>query len=1205
MSRDARAYARAQRQLLAMASSSEEGCDDTSSNGRREFSSKDYSEFLSVYTVSQLEELGIFPAKEDDDQDHVLQMDDSDGDIESSTMSTNQVISNDLVDTNSSSVLVSDTDVVSNTIPEVVTTTKGMTDLVTNVGHHHKGVSAVSVNSNIVSEVVTTTKGMTNLATNVGHHHKGVSAVHVKPLITNDVVIKPVTDVGHHHKGTGNKITKLVPDVVTTTIQTNNVNKFATPSTSGGNGDNFKPSSVFDRRGRKQSRNSGVVNSTVSAPAGRHSSMSSSGTVSSGRSASKSHTPKPGRHSLSGQIGVQTNYISLLENDLAEAKSLIEELKCKVVAQDRLVSGLKTEVTVLKSQVESSLQKHGRSLTTPHSTTKIESKSCIMDSLYKKISKMQVSARGYPQMTFNISPDGTYRGIPGEPAHNFCMTYSSLMRLRRYRNFWDLVRPINENTENTAAELSKLLTLFWRQTTTWYSNGQEGFQPVCHVLIPIVIILDGFAATVNLPIVIVASSLSDLVPSDEMDCWYSEHRSAIKSYQPIQLDMSGDKEFLALLTLDACKIKGYFQAPLIENTHPHRVTIPSILAFKVDIPKRDVCNESSFWIIPGHYDNAILPTNISSHMQCNFNIAEVPTINGDYVKQFYSTFSTFLRYRNNYVSPVAKRTVTNSGDNTTTNPIKHMKYYSTLNPTDKGSYDSNNNFIDDSINLSSNLNNIHIKDVIPKQNDEHLKTLTDEIEKLTRQMSTLSSVVLQKHKEPVGPIPIDDRTPFPLKSKVDITSSSSTSEFYYDDSTDSQKWLLVTGIYDHKYTYDLIGLKLTIGGIVVEFSEGLSMAVDAGIPIVGPQAPKRKNINPQTHKSDYSGNNYDDSSYPNLSSAQTKSKKTESLCFDPNNIGEGINILIKAVVKVIPTWIKGQQINHIHGRAILEYFLDHCFDLSNTDSKAAHQLLTDLKTVHTNPYSWNIALAALMIKYYSEAAKTSSQNKFTGYVQKLDESFESYVRTMLKLGESPFGLKPVYAAQTIVGNAVTCKYVRNLRTLWAQYKPTHWSSWEQMSFELTQTIVPIGIEEWSMTTPVQYPDYPEKGKEYSRHGMSKKSPVPESASSSANASEKSKKKGGAKHCDICNMKNHNTDEHTVQKKSREDKKGSPAACYTCGSKEHMKPDCPENNAGKNVLAIEADSTKSTAKSAKDDKAQPSKGSLSKGKQSLSKDGTPD
>ena len=76
-------------------------------------------------------------------------------------------------------------------------------------------------------------------------------------------------------------------------------------------------------------------------------------------------------------------------------------------------------------------------------------------------------------MTFNISPDGTYRGIPGEPAHNFCMTYSSLMRLRRYRNFWDLVRPINENTENTAAELSKLLTLFWRQTTTWYSNGQE------------------------------------------------------------------------------------------------------------------------------------------------------------------------------------------------------------------------------------------------------------------------------------------------------------------------------------------------------------------------------------------------------------------------------------------------------------------------------------------------------------------------------------------------------------------------------------------------------------------------------------------------------------------------------------------------------------------------------------------------------------
>ena len=89
------------------------------------------------------------------------------------------------------------------------------------------------------------------------------------------------------------------------------------------------------------------------------------------------------------------------------------------------------------------------------------------------------------------------------------------------------------------------------------------------------------------------------------------------------------------------------------------------------------------------------------------------------------------------------------------------------------------------------------------------------------------------------------------------------------------------------------------------------------------------------------------------------------------------------------------------------------------------------------------------------------------------------------------------------------------------------------------------------------------------------------------------------------MKNHNTDEHTVQKKSREDKKGSPAACYTCGSKEHMKPDCPENNAGKIVLAIEADSTKSTAKSAKDDKAQPSKGSLSKGKQSLSKGGTPD
>ena len=159
-----------------------------------------------------------------------------------------------------------------------------------------------------------------------------------------------------------------------------------------------------------------------------------------------------------------------------------------------------------------------------------------------------------------------------------------------------------------------------------------------------------------------------------------------------------------------------------------------------------------------------------------------------------------------------------------------------------------------------------------------------------------------------------------------------------------------------------------------------------------------------------------------------------------------------------------------------------------------------------------------------------------------------------------------------------------------------------MSFELTQTIILQGIEEWSMTTQLQYPEYPEKGKDYSRHGyLPKESPASESATTGANAPEKSKEKSGAKHCDVCNTEDHIKD---LPKKSREGKTVSPAACYTCGSEEHMKPDCPKNNAGKNVLTEETASTKSTVKSAKDDKA-PSKGSLSNRKQLLPREGTLD
>ena len=110
-----------------------------------------------------------------------------------------------------------------------------------------------------------------------------------------------------------------------------------------------------------------------------------------------------------------------------------------------------------------------------------------------------------------------------------------------------------------------------------------------------------------------------------------------------------------------------------------------------------------------------------------------------------------------------------------------------MNPTNEGSYDINNNSIHDSIDLSNNLNSMHVNKHNTMQNNEYqntqFKMLTDEIEKLTRQMSNLSSVVVQKNKEPVGPIPIDQRTPFPLK-RVDTTTPTSTSEFYYDDSSD-------------------------------------------------------------------------------------------------------------------------------------------------------------------------------------------------------------------------------------------------------------------------------------------------------------------------------------------------------------------------------------------------------------------------------------
>jgi hypothetical protein len=1021
---------------------------------------------------------------------------------------------------------------------------------------------------------------------------------------------------------------------------------------------------THEYRGRSKEISSSSESKAVTTAKERARSKSTSNRNASSSNESVSVTPAKGlkkkHYTASTQASRDSELIELLKDKKKSLENtntkLLSELKTandKIAEKDKIIDGLNRELLRLKS---TPVQYVPRSPCEP-----------ILDSLTSEILELTMSPCGYPNYKIIISPDGTFKGTPDEIIKDaVCITYSSLIRLAQYGEFLQA-----QSGKNTSLELRLTLATFRTQFKSWWDSDRKSRQPICHVVMPMVINFNSINAVVNIPFAIVATGINDIVDSGDIDVWYHE-KAGTNTQAKFTMKASGDTAFLALLALKATKADGYFSGIPKKYTFEHRVEIPDNLV----VTHTPVANVNLFWIAPAIYvKSEPMPNHYNFRIE-NFTpiLTSVPTLTRETLKLFYTVFDRFITYRNNYITPRA-----NIKRGATSNPALEVKNfekknktnsnYPPLNPIEVISSDSyfdlydkldynlsdskqtptQNNSINSTMNyyqnhppINANKNeyntqipamrdnyapsynnnqdnyhsdtqdkgfnstmNYHHSHPTPASNkkeyDIHALTTgeydgpgynynpdtkhqsTDsEIQDITRRLKFLTSTVVQKHKNPVTDIlTTDERSPHPIGKGTD---PSKTSEYYYNNTSDSRKWTVVTGTYDHLYTYDLVGLQVTIGGVLVDMSEALQIAVNLGVPIVGPLTPNRSQDNNHRNK-DYSGNNYDDSSYPHMSSS--KSKTTERHCFDPNNIGEAKETLIKAVVRVIPTWIKGQQINHIHGRAILEFLLNECFDLSKPDSKAAHQLLLDLKTVHTHPYAWNIALAALMTKYFSEQARTTAQNTFTTHVQKLDETFEAYVRNMLKLGEGPFSHLPVFVAQTIMANAVTTGYVRKLITTWQKLKPNHWSTWQSMFLELTQTIVPEGITEYALTLPTEYPLYPEKGKDYHRHGYLKKpitnnNAYPPKQGYVKPTSLSNKKPLYSEKCAICGMNNHTTAKHNEgEKQKQEVAKGNnnkqPAACYTCGGTDHMKPDCPKN---KQPVAA-APSAKTTGK---DDKA---------------------
>ena len=895
------------------------------------------------------------------------------------------------------------------------------------------------------------------------------------------------------------------------------------------------------------------------------------------------------------------DFIKLLQSNITSKDKEIGELTVQLGVlsriKDKEIGELTVQLGVLSRKLTAALA-NANAATVP-----VPIKLEILASLDKEIASMVVQPCGLARFSFDITPTGKFIGEPNSTVTSFSISYASFMRLRGYPKFQGFESPNNEGRKLTNSVLDKLLADFRKQYKSWQPT-KLGRQPFFNIILPVCVALCDKQYTINLPLRVVVGG-GVLTSSEDIDDWYRE--SVGSSSDRIKLDMSGDTGYLALLAFHASNATGVFSGNIKRGTHEHKVIVPPSLCVNIsgDLTGSQLRNTDNFWIIPETLPpGSAMPTLRNYDMICDWTLQINPVINKASVRDFYDTLKNFQLFRNNYIAPINnKRPINESSfsDSSATQNNKNVKHYSSVNPTEvnssgsyfssndklnytsynevsldsHGSHNKNKNFMYDlpqQYNHSTGFNNdINIINnngrVIPGvQNNDA------EIEALSERIRHLSSSVVQKHNGLVTmPLTINERTAFPIKTDSSLKSTPVTSEYFYNGESDAQKWEVVTSSLE--YSYDLKGYQAVIAGVLVDFSQTLQEAVDIGIPMVGPLAPNRTGFG-QNKNNKYNGNAYNNSAYPDISTAATtKSTKSTGPHFDPNNIGGAREILIKAVMKIVPTWVKGQQLNHIEGRLALESLLTTGFDLSNPGSKKAHQFLLDLKTLHTNPFSWSIAVAALHAKYFSESAKSTAQHKFTGNFQKLDESLEDYVRKMLILSEGPYGDKPVYIAQTIIANAVTHEHIRKLKTSFDKLKPNHWSSFQQLSLELTQTVLLEAIDEHSLTVPTEYPGYPEKGKDYSRHAVvvsSKKQLKPSPPSDSDNDVKK-KKSWNKSTCDKCGMNNHSTAEHTGPASSNSGAKGGgnskqKAACYTCGSEDHLKPDCPQNKTKPEVSA---------------------------------------
>ena len=954
----------------------------------------------------------------------------------------------------------------------------------------------------------------------------------------------------------------------------------------------------------------------------------------SSRSSSKDRSTSSGRGKGASFNHVQTELI----NSLKESNNFLKE---KLTIAAKSITDLTAQCienkkqTAALQQLVSSLSKGGNSGVIPPPPAKLP----ILASFYKDIEKMVVNPAGLPKLIFKIQPNGGFRNKVEDPIQPFAITYTTFVRLRRYENFTEVPRKSSGNQfiATAATNLDKLQLDYRVQYKQWLKGNKQTAEPVFHVIIPMIVSVGNRTALINLPIVVVANGLVDLISNDDMDEWYIGTVQNRVEHQDIHMDMSGHSSFFALLVYHAHKESGVFSGTIKQGTYEHRVVIPEGIVHPMD--SRPSTNSiDSFWILPESIPpSGIMPTNINSKMVCRFGVSltHLP-INSATVAEYYATYDSFLKYKNNYYVSAGsnKRPVTNLTDSSANQQNKYHKPYSILNSTEvnpSGSYllyndkldnyDSNNSdYVMNYYQNSQNENNFELPHQYIQNtgfksniinNDSRFQSpaaqnIEDEIESLSNRLKVLSSSVVKKHSSPViEPLTVNERTAHPIKM-ADFSSPKPTSEYYYNGTTNAQTWEVVTASIDNKYSFDLKGYQAVIAGVTVDFSETLQEALDIGIPCVGPLAPARSGLTRIHNKNDSYGNGYDNSSYhyPDISATSKSSKSTIKTFFDPTNLGEAKELIIKAVIKINPTWVKGQSLNHIDGRHALEYLMNQCFDSSNPVSKEAHTFITDLRIVATNPLAWNITVAAIMAKYFSLIAKTTAQAKFTGYFQRMDEPFEDYIRKMLTLAEGPFGTpdRLVYVAQTIAANAVTCPWLRTLITRWSKLKKDHWSSYPQMCLEMTQTIVPEGIKEYGLVLPEKdYPDYPEKNQDYSRHTRLVAKKQPPQTPPAANNKGKAKGNLYKDPCGVCGMNNHRTAEHNnggTKPPYSKDAKGADktpigykAACYTCGSEEHLRPDCPQY---KQILEAAAKSAKTNSKG--DDKSPPDNSAAKGGKQ---------